>query len=44
MQIEENQKQSQIIPGERLPSLSLSLIKKIILIIFTVNDSLLIAF
>ena len=39
-QIEENQRQSQIIAGERLPSWSLGLKTKIILIIFTpVNDS-----
>ena len=39
-QIDENQKQSQIIIGERLPSQRLSLITKIILIIFTTaNDS-----
>ena len=39
-QIEENQRQSQIIDGKRLPSWSLSLITKIILVIFTtVNDS-----
>ena len=38
--IEENQRQSKIIAGERLPSWSLSLITKIILIIFaTENDS-----
>ena len=40
MHIEENQRQSQIITGERLPSWSLSLITKINLIIFTTaNDS-----
>ena len=39
-QIEENQRQSQIIAGERLPSWSLSLKTKTISIIFTtVNDS-----
>ena len=39
-QIEENQRQIQIIDGKRLPSWSLSLITKIILIIFTrANDS-----
>ena len=39
-QMDENQKQSQIIIGERLPSQRLSLITKIILIIFTTaNDS-----
>ena len=39
-QIEENQRKSQIIAGERLPSWSLSLKTKIILITFTtVNDS-----
>ena len=37
---EVNQRQSQIIAGERLPSWSLNLITKIILIIFTTeNDS-----
>ena len=34
-QIEENQRQSQIIDGKRLPSWSLSLVTKISLIIFT---------
>ena len=39
-QIEENQRQSQIVADERLPSWSLCLISKIILIIFTAeNDS-----
>ena len=38
--MDENQKQSQIIIGKRLPSQRLSLITKIILIIFTTaNDS-----
>ena len=41
MQIEENQRQKQIITGEYLPLCSLSLIKKIILIILTTaNNSL----
>ena len=41
MQIEENQRQNQIITGEHLPLSSLSLIKKIILIILTTaNNSL----
>ena len=41
MQIEENQRQNQIITGEHLPLCSLSLIKKIILIILTTaNNSL----
>ena len=40
-QIEENQRQSQIITGEHLPLWSLSLMKKIIFLIFTTtNDSL----
>ena len=38
-QIEENQGQSQIITGERLPSCSLSLTTKIILIIFTTANT-----
>ena len=39
-QIEEKQRQSQIITGERLPSWSLNLVMKFILMIFTTeNDS-----
>ena len=38
-QIEENQRKSQIIAGERLLSWSLSLITKIILIIFTTANN-----
>ena len=39
MQIEENQRQKQIITGEYLPLCSLSLIKKIILIILTTDNN-----
>ena len=38
-QNEENQRQNQIIAGERLPTWSLSLITKIILIIYTTANS-----